>query len=240
MARTLKQNTENLQKSNSVVGKEEIVVKENTTTVEEMMKQMQDQIAKLIAEKEATNTNNPTIVYSTNVVDKKNDVNREIKVVHLLDNIDGLTTHLKVDDHVSYDFRKFGDYRYLRRDEFMALYYARREAFENNIVGLTSEDEDIIEKLGLTNSDTLPINSGLLRDFPYMNEEKMTDFYNQLSSIHKELVIRKWYAGFEEGKDLVFKDMRKIRFLNDLTNGQMDRLIRQIKLSEELEKKNNK
>ena len=231
MTKVSKTNDNNLQVSESVN------LKENNNSVEDIIKQLQQQIADLQSEK-----NKKEDVKSV-IQENKFDVNRVIKVMHLLDYIDGLCTHLKVDDKVYYEWRKFGDMVYLRQPEFMALYYAQREAFEKNIVGLTSEDDDIAKSLGLVCADTLPINSALLRDFPYMDEEKMTEFYNKLSIIHKELIIRRWYAGFEDRdgngklKNPVFADMRKIRFLNDLTGGQMERLIRQMKLEEELKSK---
>jgi len=217
-------------KVNTQTAQEQVTETVNPMEVIAALQKQLDELSKKMNEQTA----NPNIVQQK---DNKLDANRYVKVVHLLDNIDGVTTHLSISNR-DIDFRKFGDFIRLRLTEFEELYYKHRNLFEQNIIGLSSEDDDLIDLYNITCSDKLPINGQKLEQFPNMDEKSMQELYNSLSQVHRAMLIRKWYTGYydvdEKGvtKNSVFLNKRKINLLNELSGGEMERLIEDLKYKE--------
>jgi hypothetical protein len=230
------------------MNKKELGIEKNSTELQsvdlnEKILQLEKELAELRAKNQKENKTE-----SSEPV--KFDASRYITVVHLLDNEYPLKTVLKVDENTKYELGSFGEKLRLRQPDFERFYYNCKGAFEKNVVGLTSEDQDIIDQLGIKSSDVMLNNSALFRDFPNMSEDQMKKFFNSLTSNHKQMIVGKWIAGYDDKgfdgkpKNPVFADINKIKFLNDLSGGLLQLLYDTILKDNENEeikkiKKNN-
>jgi hypothetical protein len=217
-----------------------VPVVESSSSQDALMKiiaDLQNQITELSNRQYGNQNSN----FAVGNVTKNNaiDLNRFVTIVHLLDNSEGLTTHISISSR-EIDLRKFGDTIRLRLTEFEELFYKYQSWFEMNMIALTKQDEDLAENYGIKISEHLPLNSMILNKIQYLPESELENLYNSLTKVHKDLIIKKWAMGYyetdEKGnypKNVIFKDKKRVKFLNELSNEGLKRIL------EDMENKEN-
>jgi hypothetical protein len=162
------------------------------------------------------------------------DINRWIKIIHLQDMSDGLTTHIKLSTR-DLDFTFFGEERLVRYTEFEEMTGKYKHYFRDNIIALSSEDNDLVNKYHLPCAEEIEMKSSHLRNITNLSIDELENLYNKVADNHKKLIIHKFAHGYyerdEKGnypKDHSFNDRRKIDLLNELSGGALQNVLMDI------------
>lgn len=215
-------------------------------TVEYLMKMVQD-LQKQMGEMNQNNKNREEKenIHIPNVLSGNQvDVNRWVTVIHLLENSEGLTTHIELTNR-KIDFRKFGDTIRLRLTDFEELVYKYSSWFENNMIAITKADEDLAVVFNINYTDNIPINSAILNKLHNMSDDELSRLWNTVSKNLQDLIIKRWAIGYFEPdpetgkhpKNRAYAELKRIKFLNDLAGGKLDRILEDLNYREYENKK---
>jgi len=152
------------------------------------------------------------------------DVNRWVKIIHLEERAEGLTTHVKLSTR-PLDFTFFGEERMVRFTEFEELVGKYKRWFEETILALSDEDSDLIDKYRLTKLENIALKSNQLSNIKNLSLKDLEDLYNKVSKSHKRLITRKFVHGYYELKEMEYGDRKKIDLLNELSGGALQNML---------------
>lgn len=195
------------------------ILKEQNKSLQEQMAKQMELMTQLMAN-QATNTNQSSA---------KDEVTRMVKVIHLSQPTGGLVTPVSLSNR-NFDFRIYGEEKFLRFDEFQELASKYKSWFDENILALTEEDYDLVERFDLICSKDIPLTSYHLKNITNLSAEELKDLVGKISLNHKLLITRTWAHGYykEEDADLAFKDRHKVEILNDAVDGAMENILSEL------------
>lgn len=158
---------------------------------------------------------------------KKKNLRREyVTIVHLLENYPDISTHIELTG-CTIDFHTLGEERSLTWSQFEELAGKFKQLFDMDVIALSEEDSDLVERYNLKTVQDNMLNRFYLENLPNMKTEDLEALYNKLSSMHKKFIIGYWQRKFFEG-DPRFRDRRKIELLNALSHEGMQSVVMEI------------
>lgn len=191
----------------------EILKEQNRVLQEQMAKQM-EMMTVLMA-----NQSKPT---------EKDESTRRVKIIHLMQPSPGLTTHIEL-SKLTLDFTRYGEERYLRYDDFLELTGDKFKIyFKVNVIALSSEDEDLIERYDLTPLESNVLDSFHLQNISKIPFEELETLFKNLCWNHKLLITRLWSKGYYDGEDPAYADRRKVEMFNEVTQGAMENILSEL------------
>jgi len=152
------------------------------------------------------------------------DIDRWVKIIHLEERAEGLTTHIELSTR-NLDFRFFGEERLVRFTEFEELVGKYLHWFEGSMLVLGEEDSDLVEKYRLTKISTVGLEPNQLSNLKNLSLKELEDLYKRVSDQHKRLITRKFVHGYYELKDSQYGDRKKIDLLNELSGGSLQNML---------------
>lgn len=241
---SVKKNTENLVDNSEVQALQE-ELQEQKAQNEKIMGVL-DKLMNKISELENTQNSKDEVITETKItptVDtvkpvqdtsiteegkpKKKNLRREyVTIVHLLENYPDISTHIELTG-CTIDFHTLGEERSLTWSQFEELAGKFKQLFDMDIIALSEEDSDLVERYNLKTIQDNMLNRFYLENLPNMKTEDLEALYNKLSSMHKKFIIGYWQRKFFEG-DPRFKDRRKIELLNALSHEGMQSVVMEL------------
>lgn len=201
-----------------IVGKSETdILREENKNLQEQMKKQMELMSQLMAN-QSSNTSPPSA---------KDEVTRMVKIVHLSAPTGGLVTPVSLSNR-NFDLRIYGEEKFLRFDEFQELASKYKSWFDENILALTEEDYDLVERFDLICNKDIALTSYHLKNIASLSVEDLETLVNKLSLNHKLLITRTWAHGYYEDVDSAFKDRRKVEILNEIVNGAMENILAEL------------
>jgi len=194
------------------------ILREQNKALQEQMAEQMKMMASLMSQQ---SNNQP----SQNTA--HNEVNRMVKVVHLSNPSAPLTTPIELSNR-KFDFRFFGEEKFLRFDEFQELASKYKRWFELNILALGSEESDLVERFDLICADDVALTSYHIKNLGNLTFEELEDLYKKVSDNHRLLITRMWAYGYYDLKEDGYKDRRKVDMLNDFSGGAMENILAEI------------
>jgi len=155
------------------------------------------------------------------------DVNRWVKIIHLQEMAEGLTTNIKLSTR-NLDFTFFGEDRDVRFTEFQEIVGKYKHYFADNIIALSTKDNDLVEKYRLPKAEDTILKASHLANLPYLSLEELETLYNSVADGHKRLITRRWAYGYYELKDPAYADKKKVDLLNELSGGALQNLLTEL------------
>ena len=144
----------------------------------------------------------------------------EIKLIHLIQNDPGLTTHIEL-TNLTIDMNAFGEERTLDIKQAEELVGKYRRFFDRGIIAFGAGSEDFAKRFSLkTVKDYSYLNKDFVKHLGGLSLTELENLYGKLSEGHKRFVIEYFKRKILEG-DPAFKDIHKIELLNRLSNGAM-------------------
>lgn len=155
-------------------------------------------------------------------------MNEEVTVVHLVENADGLRTHIEL-SNMTIDFRKFGEERTLPLMVFEELVGKYRSFFERGVLAVGDSNVDIAKRYGLKVTTQYPLNRELIDRLGAMSMTELEELYNKLGDGHRKFILEQWRRKCLQ-KNPAFRDIRKLEVLNRLSDGAMDSVMLDIRM----------
>lgn len=159
------------------------------------------------------------------LTNKKSD--KEVVIVHNREMLGGLSTHLSLQG-ASIDFHRLGEERVLSWQQFEECVSKYRKFFEKEIILLSSEYADLVEKYDIpcaSVSGNIAFNKKKFEELGNMSIEELEKYYNTLTEKDKEFILSYW-MGRAYTKDQGFYDRYKMELLNRLSDSDVfDNLI---------------
>jgi hypothetical protein len=202
----------------SGVSSEQVAQKEDMNEKFDMLMQMVKNLQSENAELKARSDSAPKVIES----------NRMVKIIHLCDNVAPLKTHIKT-HNVLLNFGRFEETATLTFQQFEELFREYRDYFERNVIGLTSDDEDLCDMYNIKKTYHSPLNRSVLENVANINDEELN---NLVASTQKDVIIRSFATGYFEtdvdGKyprDSRYKNRDRADLLNRLSGGKLKRIL---------------
>jgi hypothetical protein len=157
--------------------------------------------------------------------------NRMVKIIHLCDNVSPLKTHIQT-HNVLLNFGRFEETATLTFQQFEELFREYRDYFERNVIGLTSDDEDLCDMYNIKKTYHSPLNRSILENVANIKDEDLKRIYNTVASTQKDVIIRSFATGYfetdESGKypkDRRYNNRDRADLLNRLSGGKLKRIL---------------
>jgi hypothetical protein len=154
-----------------------------------------------------------------------------VKVIHLCDNVAPLKTHIQT-HNVLLNFGRFEETATLTFQQFEELFREYRDYFERNVIGLTSDDEDLCDMYNIKKTYRSPLNRSILENVANIKEEDLKRIYNTVASTQKDVIIHSFVTGYFEAdangkhpKDARYNNRDRADLLNRLSGGKLKRIL---------------
>lgn len=203
--------SENTEKNEKINESATIIANDQFAEIE-MLKAQLEQMTKLMATMMGQNSS-----VANSQIRKVSSLDEEVKIVHLIENPSGITTHVEL-SNITLDFTTFGEERTLDRRQAEELAGKKRGWFENGILAFGAGNEDMAKRFSLKSvNDYKYINPNFLENIANLNAIELESFYKSLSEGHKSFLIGYFKRKILENKDPRFSDSQKIEMLNRIT-----------------------
>lgn len=148
------------------------------------------------------------------------DRNDEITIVHLFDNVPGITTHMQLSNY-AIDMSAFGETRTLTVQQFEELVGKYRSWFDRGIIAVGAGSEYYAKRNNLKMASESLINSDFIRNLGTMPMSDVQDIYEKVCDGQKDFIVSYWKRKFIE-KAPGFRDLKKLQILNGFTNNAFE------------------
>lgn len=219
MANTAKTKSETLDASKAVSNVDNIDMAnyfsaEIAKIKEEYDKQIKEQMASFKAQLEAMKE---AMTAPVNTKVFTNNLNDQIKIVHLVQRVSGLTTHIKL-SNLEIILRDLGEERTVTLQQFEEMVGKYRSWFTKGIISVAAGYEDIAERYGLSTAKGYPLNSEFMVRLGKFPMDKLETVFSRLPEAGQAFIISYWTRKALE-KDPDFCDIRKIEILDRISDG---------------------
>lgn len=184
----------------------------------ELKKQM-DEMKAMMASLMALQSQQPA---TQSVVVQASKMDKLYTVVHMVETYPGLDSVVRVDGK-TFTFSKFGEKKVMKFEDLQRLVSEYRTWFQNGILALGSDCEDIADDFGL-DMYSFPIDS---RSYYKLGSLADDEFEKIVSSLNKHQIAHlanAWVIRYRQGQE-GYDDLNKIRLLNKLTDGLLKGFI---------------
>lgn len=160
----------------------------------------------------------------------KIDLNRQVTIVHLEERYPNLFTYFKSANN-EYFFSNFGQTYTVTYAEFQDIFARNKKLFENNIIALSSEDEDIANMPQYNLKEKKVLKKEQLEILPSLSINELESIYNNVCQSQKDVILEKWVRGYFEYANKVhnsnsaYADYQKIYLLNELSGQKMRNIL---------------
>lgn len=186
------------------------------------LQQQNTMLMQMVLELKNNNNNNST----------QKEPERNITIVHLRENMSGITTHIEL-SNLTIDLVKFGEERHLTLAQAEELAGKHRKFFEYGYIAFGPGCEDLATNFGLPTVKSYPyLTKDFMEKLHGMDSAALRDLYPKLSEAHKTFIIEYFKRKVAEG-DPVFKNPTKIETLNSLSDGAMENILLDFKRERE-------
>lgn len=158
--------------------------------------------------------------------DTSNEMNRWVKIVHLQQLAQGLTTHVVLSNR-TIDFNGFGEERSLRFSEFEEIISRYKSFFDSDILCVSSADSDLAKRYELKTEKDQMVNSETLKKLSKLSLDELEKLYKNASQGQKSFLTKTWCMRYYDG-DSSFADKKKVDLLNELSNGVLENILSEI------------
>ena len=206
----------------------ENVEKEEITKTIETKKTKNDELAELRNTVDALKAQNEMLMkmfmnaqnLQNTVVPQQNNLNQEVTLVHLIERMPGLTTHIEL-SNLTIDMVAFGEERLLDRRQCEEIAGKYRKFFEKGIIAFGEDGDELASRFGLKSTkDYSYLNKDFVKKLGTLSLVELENLYNKVSTGHKKFIIEYFKRKINE-KDPNFKDIHKVEMLNRISKGAM-------------------
>lgn len=141
----------------------------------------------------------------------------KIKIIHLVQRVPGLTTHIKL-SNLEIILRDLGEERTVNLQQFEEMVGKYRSWFSKGIISVAAGYEEIAERYGLNTAKGYPLTSEFMIRLGKLPMDKLEGIFSRLPEAGKGFIISYWTRKALE-KDPDFYDIRKIEVLDRISNG---------------------
>lgn len=152
--------------------------------------------------------------------------NERIKIVHLVDRAEGLSTFIQL-SNLEISLRFFGEERNLSIPQFEELVGKYRSWFTSGIIAVHSDYEDLAQHYGLETNKGYPMSSDFFKTIQTKSMADIEDIYPRLPEAGKDSLIGYWVREARKGTPY-FADIRSLEVLNRLSDGAVTQVIAEL------------